>query len=61
MKRIIFFIFCLTVAASAANAQDIIVKRDGSEIKANVTKVTSTEVEYKKFGNPSGPTYTLLK
>ncbi|MDR0687687.1 MAG: hypothetical protein LBF55_03245 [Prevotellaceae bacterium] len=61
MKKIIFIAFCLAIAASAARAQDIIVKKDGSEIKANVIKVSSTEVEYKKFGNPSGPTYTLSK
>jgi hypothetical protein len=61
MKKIIFIVFCLVTAASAANAQDIIVKKDGSEIKANVTKVSNSEVEYKKFGNPSGPTYTLSK
>lgn len=61
MKKITFTLLCLAITVLAANAQDIIVKRDGSEIKANVIKVGSTEVEYKKFGNPSGPTYTLLK
>jgi hypothetical protein len=58
-RRIVFmaisFIFALTI-----NAQDIITKRDGTEIKAKVTEVGSRDVKYTRFGT-SSPTYTLLK
>lgn len=40
-------------------AQDIIVKKDGTTIKAKVEKVTDTVIEYKKFTNLTGPTYTV--
>lgn len=37
----------LCVAGSYASAQDLIVKKDGSVIKAKVTKIGTSEVEYK--------------
>lgn len=45
----------------AANAQDVIVKKDRSTILSKVIKIGTTEVEYKKFSNPNGPTYSILK
>ena len=42
-------------------AQDVIVKQDGSTILSKVTKIGTTEVEYKKFSNQNGPTYSILK
>lgn len=54
---------CFLVAACLiggfASAQDLIVKKDGTVIQAKVTKVSSVEVEYKKWSNPDGPLYTL--
>jgi len=41
--------------------QDVIVKRDGSIIQSKVIKIGTTEVEYKKFSNQGGPTYSILK
>jgi hypothetical protein len=58
MKKIIFFLLIAGMAATAT-AQDVIVKKDGSELQAKVTKVSKTEVEYKKFDNLEGPVYTL--
>ncbi|MDL2256842.1 porin family protein [Bacteroidales bacterium OttesenSCG-928-I14] len=48
---------CFTVL----NAQDVIVQNNGEEIKAKVTEVNIEDVKYKRFGNESGPTYTLSK
>ena len=48
---------CLT--SVAAMAQDIIVKKDGTTIKAKVEKVTDSVIEYKRFSNLTGPTYTI--
>ncbi len=40
-------------------AQDVIIKPNGDEIKAKVTKVNSNEIEYKKWTNQDGPLYTI--
>ena len=47
-------LFCGTISA-----QDIILKKDASEIEAKVTKVGSTDIEYKRWDNLDGPTYTI--
>lgn len=41
-------------------AQDIITKKDGTEIKVKVTEIGTNEVKYIRFGT-SLPIYTLLK
>ena len=41
------------------SAQDIIVKKDGSIIKAKVLELTETCVIYKSFTNPEGPSYSI--
>lgn len=57
IKLIAFTVMCM--AGSYASAQDLIVKKDGSVIQAKVTKVGTTEVEYKKWGNQDGPQYSI--
>ncbi|MDR1847159.1 MAG: hypothetical protein LBR17_03470 [Bacteroidales bacterium] len=47
--------------ASVINAQDIITKTNGDEIQVKVTKITDTQIEYKKFSNINGPDYTINK
>ena len=37
-------------------AQDIILKRDGSDIKAKVIEITDQQIKYKSFDYQSGPT-----
>lgn len=49
----------LCVAGSYASAQDLIVKKDGSVIQAKVTKIGTSEVEYKKWSNQDGPQYSI--
>lgn len=44
-----------------ANAQDVIVKNDGSTITSKVLEITGTEIKYKKYSNLKGPTYTINK
>jgi len=44
-----------------ANAQDIIIKKNGEEIQAKVEEVGTTEVKYRKFGNEASPLYAVLK
>jgi TM2 domain-containing membrane protein YozV len=43
------------------NAQDIITKMDGEEISAKIFEISIDNVQYKRFNNESGPTYTLSK
>lgn len=59
MKKIFLFIVFVLVFFCVSRAQDIIVKTDSSRISAKVEEVGSTDVRYKRFDNPDGPTYTL--
>lgn len=60
MKKII-----LTVAAvfamTFANAQDLITKKSGEDIKSKVLEVSTSEIKFKKYENLNGPIFTLLK
>lgn len=58
MKRFLLSLVALVVT-SVCFAQDVIVQKDGSTIQAKVLKVSQSEVEYKKFNNQNGPTYTI--
>ncbi len=41
------------------NAQDLIVLKNGEEIKAKIIRISDSEIEYKKYINPTGPDYVL--
>lgn len=60
MKRLILLAFLL-VAGYSSFAQDIITKKDGTDIKAKISEVGTTEVKYKNFSNLDGPVYTISK
>ena len=47
--------------AVASNAQDLIIKRNGDEIKSKVMEVNLNVIKYKKFDNINGPTFEILK
>jgi hypothetical protein len=47
--------------APYVGAQDLIIMRNGDEIKARVEEVGQAEIKYKKFENLTGPTYTVHK
>ena len=57
LRLIAFAAMCM--AGSYASAQDLIVKKDGSVIQAKVTKIGTSEVEYKKWSNQDGPQYSI--
>ena len=61
IKKLLFSILLTSGIVYALQAQDVIIKENGEEIKAKVTEVGNTEIKYKKFGNESGPTYTISK
>lgn len=58
MNKRLFFLTLLLSFVATVVAQDVITLKNGDEINGKVTKVTSTEIEYKLASNPDGPTYT---
>lgn len=61
MERLVISIFLFLSAASALSGQDIITKKDGSDIQAKVLEVGVNDVQYKKFNNQDGPSFTIAK
>ena len=59
--RIIVLLLILFLSSFSLQAQDIIILRTGEEIEAKVVAVNPENIEYKKFSNLEGPTYTLQK
>jgi hypothetical protein len=55
-----FLILLLAGFCASLCAQDIITFRNGDEVKAKVEEVGEETIRYKKFGNPDGPTYSVL-
>ena len=62
MKTLKLFslIACMILCGITANlfSQDVIILSNGNEIEAKIVKVGSSEIEYKKWSNQDGPTYT---
>ena len=55
----IFFLFIISVFNLCA--QDTIIKRNGEEIQAKVLNINETQINYIKWNNQNGPTYTIAK
>lgn len=51
--------FALLFVCLFANAQDNIVFKDGTEVKAKVQEISTTEVVYKRQDNLDGPVYKV--
>lgn len=58
MKKV-FILLLLMMVVITAFAQDVIVMKDKSAVLSKVVEITKTEIKYKKWSNPEGPTYTL--
>ena len=59
-KKFLFVLAFLTTAITLSG-QDIITKKDGTDIQARILEITTSEVKYKKFSNIDGPIFTLPK
>lgn len=59
MKKVLLLFLFIGISLTAS--ADVIVFRNGDEVKAIVSDITKTEVKYKKASNPNGPTYTVDK
>lgn len=59
MKKLIFLLtMCVVFNLSA---QDIIVKRNGDELKCRILEVSKNEVKYKRWANQDGPAFSEKK
>jgi len=61
MKQSILILFAIIITMTGAVAQDIITTKTGEDILAKIVEVGHTEIKYKKFDNPEGPQFTILK
>ena len=57
MRKFIIFVVVLSMGLSAS-AQDLLVKRNGEQIKVKVLKITKKKVEYVRYGTEL-PVYSL--
>ena len=58
MKKL-FILLALALGAVPAFAQDLITKKDGTDIQAKVLEVTVRDVRYKAWDNLEGPEFVL--
>jgi hypothetical protein len=61
MKQSTLILFAIMFTMTGAVAQDIITTKTGEDILAKIVEVGHTEIKYKKFDNPEGPQFTILK
>jgi len=60
--KLFIFILCISgISGISVYAQDVITMRNGDEIKAKVTEITSSEIKYKRFENLDGPTVSVRR
>ncbi|MGV3538528.1 MAG: hypothetical protein ACO1OQ_01880 [Rufibacter sp.] len=61
MKKLFTLLLLVFVFTVGAQAQDIIVKVDKTEIKAKVLEIDETHIKYKQWEFLDGPTYSVRK
>lgn len=61
MKHLTLLLLFLSSLSNLINGQDLIVKTDGTSIKAKILEVNPNDIKYKKFDFIDGPTYSLYK
>jgi uncharacterized protein YlxW (UPF0749 family) len=61
MTKFLLFIMAAFVCSNILPAQDIIILRNGDEIRAKVEEIGTDYVKYKKYENLTGPGYALKK
>ena len=59
--KIVALTICIALTTLAAQAQDKLYKKDGTEIDSKVKSVGNNTVIYKRFDNQDRPEYTILK
>ncbi len=59
VKFLVLFYFAFLF--QSIRAQDLIYLNNGSKVEAIVKEISTTEIKYKNFTNPDGPTYVITK
>ena len=59
MKKTLLILIAVIGFGIIVNAQDVILKQDGSKIKAKVLEITEQQVKYKDFDFQDGPTRNI--
>jgi nitrogen fixation protein FixH len=59
MKKILLVLLVFIGTVIRVDAQDIITKKDGNEIRAKVIEINPDAIKYKMFENQDGPVYVL--
>lgn len=60
-KMLFLTLIFIMFTGAICKSQDVIVKKNGDEIKAKVEEVLATEIKYRKFENLTGPVYSIPK
>ena len=59
MKRFLFPLIIFCCSSTLLMSQDILIKRNGEQIKTRVLKVNKKDVVYKNYDDPEFTTYTI--
>jgi len=59
--KILYSIILAVLTISISLAQDVIIKRDRTEIQAKVEEITDTHIRYIKWNNLEGPVYNVRR
>jgi hypothetical protein len=57
--RSLILLIAFLIPALSVSAQDLLYLKDWSVVKVKVLKIGESEIEYKRYDNLEGPTYTL--
>ena len=61
MEKRILFQAAFMLLSTTVSAQDVIVKKNGEEIRAKVEEVGEQSIRYRKFTNLTGPVYSIAR
>ncbi|MDA9312980.1 hypothetical protein OAE04_00865 [bacterium] len=61
MTKSIFTLLAFIAINITLFSQDVITLKAGEDIQAKILELSTTEIKFKKFGNQTGPTFTILK
>lgn len=61
MKKVLLAFSIILGCSLSAFAQDIITKKDGTDIQAKILEVNTSEIKYKRFSNLEGPVFIMPK
>ena len=61
MKKLFFALLCAVCGVATLKAQDVVTLNNTDEIECRIEEVNENDIRYRKWSNPDGPVYTLLK